>query len=177
MKAITIVTGAAGSGKTMLACRMALDRLRANQVSKIVLTRPVVGVEEDLGFLPGTLEEKMKPWVAPMLDYIKKTQVEIVPLAYMRGRTFKNTFVIADEMQNSTRNQMKMILTRLGDNSNMVVTGDLEQSDLLSTNGLGDLVYRMRLDAGPYKYLEHIHMNEVHRHPAIVEVLKMYDAE
>jgi len=79
MKAITIVTGAAGSGKTMLACRMALDRLRANQVSKIVLTRPVVGVEEDLGFLPGTLEEKMKPWVAPMLDYIKKTQVEIVP--------------------------------------------------------------------------------------------------
>ena len=173
LKPILVLTGPAGSGKTLYSCRMAIEKLQLNQISKIVLTRPVVGVEEDLGYLPGTLEEKMNPWVKPMLEYIKKTQVEVVPLAYMRGRTFKHSFIIADEMQNSTKNQMKMMLTRLGENSNMIITGDLDQSDLLTVNGLGDLVHR--LNGRELDYIKNIHIADVHRHPAISEVLKMYD--
>ena len=176
---IVVAAGPAGCGKTLLACQVATQKLLANQIDKIVITRPTVSVDEDLGFLPGKLEKKMEPWVKPMFEIFERERVqksvEIVPLAYMRGRTFKKSFIIADEMQNSTPNQMKMVLTRLGENSNMVVTGDLNQSDLnLKLNGLNDLFYR--LSDKELEYIDHIIMTgeDIQRHPAIVEVLKLY---
>ena len=176
---IVVAAGPAGCGKTLLACQVAAQKLILNQIDKIVITRPTVSVDEDLGFLPGKLEKKMEPWVKPMFEIFERERVqksvEIVPLAYMRGRTFKKSFIIADEMQNSTPNQMKMVLTRLGENSNMVVTGDLNQSDLnLKLNGLNDLFYR--LSDKELEYIDHIIMTgeDIQRHPAIVEVLKLY---
>jgi len=122
------------------------------KVEKIIVTRPAVSADEDLGFLPGTLEEKMAPWTRPIFDVfsgiflcneienmIQEGIIEISPLAYMRGRTFKNAYIIADEMQNATPSQMKMLLTRIGENSKMAVTGDLAQADRLKDNGLLDL--------------------------------------
>jgi phosphate starvation-inducible PhoH-like protein len=150
--------GPAGSGKTLFACSSAMEEYKRGKVEKIVITRPIVCVEEDLGFLPGNVQNKMDPWTRPLFDvfyeYCSKKEVdtmlkngviEIAPLAYMRGRTFKRSFIIADEMQNSTPNQMLMLLTRLGENSKMVVTGDLKQSDLpLEKNGLHDFVVKWK---------------------------------
>jgi phosphate starvation-inducible PhoH-like protein len=179
-KPVTVVTGPAGTGKTLIACRVATEKLLKNQVHKIIITRPTVSADEDLGYLPGKLEKKMDPWIRPMFELFETAKVhksvEIVPLAYMRGRTFKNAFIIADEMQNSTKNQMKMILTRIGDDSNMVVTGDTAQSDLGYENGLRDLVNRLDV---PREYLEYIQMSDedIQRHPAVKEILGMYDEE
>ena len=176
---IVVAAGPAGCGKTLLACQVAAQKLISNQIDKIVITRPTVSVDEDLGFLPGKLEKKMEPWVKPMFEIFERERVqksvEIVPLAYMRGRTFRNSFIIADEMQNSTPNQMKMVLTRLGEDSKMVVTGDLNQSDLrFALNGLNDLFYR--LSDKDLEYIDHVIMTgeDIQRHPAIVEVLKLY---
>jgi phosphate starvation-inducible PhoH-like protein len=148
---IIIVTGPAGTGKTMFACQKAILQLKKEELSKIVITRPVVTVEEDIGFLPGNIIRKMDPWTKPIFDifqeYYSKTEldmmlnnqkIEICPLAFMRGRTFKNAFIIADEMQNSSPNQMKMLTTRLGDKCRMVITGDLKQTDITKENGLAD---------------------------------------
>jgi phosphate starvation-inducible PhoH-like protein len=150
-----------------------------NRVENIIITRPAVSADEEIGFLPGKLEKKMEPWVKPMFEIFEKERiqkhVEIVPLAYMRGRTFKKSFIIADEMQNSTQNQMKMVLTRLGDQSKMVVTGDLDQSDLHFVNGLRDLFGRLggREDL---EYIDHIVFSheDIQRHPAVAEVLSIY---
>ena len=141
-KPMVFAVGPAGTGKTMLACYAAIAGYNDKTFKKIVLTRPVVSVEEDIGYLPGTLEEKMDPWTRPIMDVfaefynqseiqymIKEKIIEICPLAYMRGRTFKNAFVIADEMQNSTPNQMKMLLTRIGEGCKMIITGDPKQHD------------------------------------------------
>ena len=143
--------GPAGTGKTFLACHEAITLLKFNLINKIVLTRPVVPVEEDIGFLPGNLVKKMDPWTRPIIDVfeekfskqdidnlIKNNIIEISPLAYMRGRTFKNAFIIADEMQNSSPNQMLMLTTRIGENSKMVITGDLKQTDKPAKSGLSD---------------------------------------
>ena len=140
-KDIVFGIGPAGTGKTLLACQAAVKAFIAGEVERIVVTRPAVSADEDLGFLPGTLEEKMAPWTRPIFDVfreyfysgeiesmIKEGVIEISPLAYMRGRTFKDAYIIADEMQNATPNQMKMLLTRIGTNSKMVVTGDLALS-------------------------------------------------
>ncbi len=148
-KYITFAIGPAGTGKTMLAVQMAIKLFKEGQISKIIVTRPAVSVDEDHGFLPGTLNQKMEPWTRPIFDVFEEYYhpkeiaemledgvIEISPLAYMRGRTFKNAFVIADEMQNATPSQMKMLLTRLGDNTRMVVTGDLNQADRPKENGL-----------------------------------------
>jgi phosphate starvation-inducible PhoH-like protein len=166
----------------MFACQIAAEQLREKQVRKLILTRPIVAADEDMGYLPGEMERKMEPWTRPMMDvfenYLTRNQLEqhvrIEPLGFMRGRTFNDAFIIADEMQNSTPNQMKMLLTRLGDNSKMIVTGDLKQSDLGPKNGLADLVKRIKgleLD-----YIEHVIMNEddILRHPAVAEILKLY---
>ena len=176
---IVVAAGPAGCGKTLLACQVAAQKLISNQIDKIVITRPTVSVDEDLGFLPGKLEKKMEPWVKPMFEIFERERVqksvEIVPLAYMRGRTFRNSFIIADEMQNSTPNQMKMVLTRIGEDSKMVVTGDLNQSDLrFALNGLNDLFHR--LSDKDLEYIDHVIMTgeDIQRHPAIVEVLKLY---
>ena len=148
-KKLIIAIGPAGTGKTKLACESAISSLKNNIIKKIIITRPLVCADKDIGYLPGKLEEKMSPWTRPILDvfsehYTKsKIQhmidndiIEISPLAYMRGRTFKNSFVIGDELQNSNINQMKMLLTRLGDNSRIVINGDINQKDINEFSGL-----------------------------------------
>jgi len=152
-KNIVFGIGPAGTGKTMIAVQTAVKKFKEGTVDKIIVTRPAVSVDEDLGFLPGTLEQKMAPWTRPIFDVlreyfmaqeiegmIEEGIIEIAPLAYMRGRTFKYSFIVADEMQNATPNQMKMLLTRLGEGSEMVVTGDLAQADRLKDNGLIDFI-------------------------------------
>jgi phosphate starvation-inducible PhoH-like protein len=158
---------------------VACQQLKIGHFEKIVVTRLTVSVDEELGFLPGKLEKKMEPWVKPMFEIFENERVaksvEIVPMAYMRGRTFRNSFVIADEMQNSTNNQMRMVLTRIGDDSKMVVTGDLEQCDVgAHLNGLANLCIRMR--DKEFEYIDYVALEgeDVQRHPAIKEVLGIY---
>ena len=153
---IVIGSGPAGTGKTMLACNIAIRDLKNGKYDKIVITRPVVPVEEDIGYLPGNVNKKMDPWLIPIFDvfldfYSQGTintmmhsgVIEMAPLTYMRGRTFKRSFIIADEMQNSSPNQMKMLMTRIGESSKMVITGDSEQSDKkTSESGLADFMDR-----------------------------------
>jgi phosphate starvation-inducible PhoH-like protein len=140
---ITFCQGVAGSGKTHIAIGMGLEYLLENKVNKIIITRPVVESGERLGFLPGTAEEKLHPYLLPVLDEVGyfipmsqyatlKTQhkIEIVPLGLMRGRNFHNAFIVADECQNASYDQLKMLLTRIGNESKMVLTGDISQSDL-----------------------------------------------
>lgn len=153
---IVFAVGPAGTGKTLVACSHAMKLLTSGAIEKVVITRPVVPVEEEeIGFLPGNINKKMDPWMRPILDIFLETYkqkeldrliydniIEIAPLAFMRGRTFKNTFIIGDEMQNSTPTQMKMLLTRLGESSKVVVTGDIQQNDITGgkENGLQDIV-------------------------------------
>tara|TARA_B100000003_G_scaffold179355_1_gene169976 strand:- start:3823 stop:4599 length:777 start_codon:yes stop_codon:yes gene_type:complete len=146
---LVIGVGPAGTGKTLFPCQEAVSQM-INFDKKIVLTRPLVSVNEDIGFLPGNINSKMDPWVRPLLDILEEyysppqvedllsyKKVEIVPLGFMRGRTFKNSFIIGDEMQNTTPEQLFMLLTRIGDGSKMVLTGDLAQSDVCDS-GLKD---------------------------------------
>jgi len=156
-KKIVIANGPAGTGKTLFATEYGVRYFLTDTYEKLIFTRPSVSVDEDLGFLPGTLEEKMAPWVRPIYDVLynflspKEVQqlmedkiIEIAPLGYMRGRTFKNAWIVADEMQNSTISQMKMLLTRLGENSRLVVTGDLQQFDRsFENNGLDDFLRKL----------------------------------
>ena len=185
---IVFAIGPAGTGKTMLAVQHGIKLFQEGIVDKIVVTRPAVSVDEDLGFLPGTLNEKMAPWTRPIFDVfaeyyqqkdiakmLEEGVIEISPLAYMRGRTFKNAYIIADEMQNATVNQMKMLLTRLGEGSKMVVTGDLAQADRRSDNGL--INFTNLLASKPN--LKHIDIVEfdhkdIERHDAVREVLAIY---
>jgi phosphate starvation-inducible PhoH-like protein len=185
---IVLAIGPAGTGKTMLAVQFGVKLFQEGKVDRIVVTRPAVSVDEDLGFLPGDLNEKMAPWTRPIFDvlgeYYQKKEIanmleegviEISPLAYMRGRTFKNAYIVADEMQNATVNQMKMLLTRLGEGSKMVVTGDLAQADRLSDNGLIDFCNLLESK----EYLEHIDIiqfdaQDIERHNAVKEVLAVY---
>lgn len=159
---ITIVGGfgPAGTGKTLFACHAAIGALKGGLVDKIVITRPLIAVdEEELGFLPGSIANKMDPWTRPIFDIlgefytanqvqtmVKNGVIEISPLAYMRGRTFKKAFIIADEMQNSSPNQMLMMLTRIGEASKLVITGDLKQSDRSGVNGLVDFIGKLSAD-------------------------------
>ena len=187
-KDIVVGVGPAGTGKTMLAVQVAIKLFREKVVDKIVITRPVVSVDEDIGFLPGTLEEKMAPWTIPIIDVFKmyyctndirsmlyEAIVEMAPLAYMRGRTFKKSMIVADEMQNATENQMKMLLTRIGDKSKIVVTGDLDQTDRPSRNGLSDFVDRLKQKrkSDRISMVNFNHMDVV-RHKVVNEVLDLY---
>lgn len=165
---IVLGVGPAGTGKTFLAVAMAVKALRSKQVSRIILTRPAIEAGEKLGFLPGDLQSKIDPYLRPLYDalyemvgvesyakYVEKGVIEIAPLAYMRGRTLDDSFIILDEAQNATPEQMKMFLTRLGFNSKMVVTGDLTQTDLPSgqKSGLASAV----------KILENVEDISIHR--------------
>ena len=189
-KSIVVATGPAGTGKTLLAMMAAIKALKERQITKIILTRPAVGVEDEKhGFLPGTLQQKMEPWTKPLFDVLheyyttRDTQsmlevgtIEICPLAFMRGRTFKNCYVIADEMQNATPNQMKMLLTRIGEESRILVTGDIRQTDRKEgENGLLDFNRLLAVFEGS-KYVSSVKFDnkDIERHPAVEEILNIY---
>lgn len=189
-KDIVFGIGPAGTGKTLLAVQVAIKKFKEGEVDKIIVTRPAVSVDEDLGALPGTLEQKMAPWTRPIFDVLKEYFssfeiegmmqegiIEIAPLSYMRGRTFKNSFIIADEMQNTTPNQMKMLLTRLGDGSQMAVTGDLNQADRVSDNGLLDFLGKLQTKSTGRIDVVRFDKKDVERHPAVKDVLDIYGDE
>lgn len=184
---IVISTGPAGTGKTMLACHAGAKAFIQGRVSRIIMTRPAVSVDEQHGFLPGTLEKKMDPWTRPMFDalgshfgpvslksMLKDGKIEVCPLAYMRGRTFDDAWIIGDEMQNSTPSQMKMLLTRIGRDSKMVITGDCDQHDRgFDENGLSDVIGRicsLSTNIGHVQFTE----DDVMRSEVIKEILRMY---
>lgn len=189
-KDIVFGVGPAGTGKTLLAVQVAVKKFKAGEIDKIIVTRPAVSVDEDLGFLPGTLEQKMAPWTRPIFDVlreyfdarqiegmIEEGIVEIAPLAYMRGRTFKNSFILADEMQNATPNQMKMLLTRLGEGSMMAVTGDLAQADRIQDNGLIDFITQLERKDLQHLDIVRFAQGDIERHDAVKEVLQIYGDE
>jgi phosphate starvation-inducible PhoH-like protein len=186
-KSIIFAIGPAGTGKTMLAVQVGIKLFQEGQVDKIIVTRPAVSVDEDLGFLPGTLNEKMAPWTRPIFDVLgeyyqtkdiakmlEEGVIEISPLAYMRGRTFKNAYIVADEMQNATVNQMKMLLTRLGEGSKMVVTGDLAQADRLNDNGLVNFCNLITNKSLIHLDIVQFDHKDIERHNAVKEVLTVY---
>jgi len=187
-KNIVFALGPAGTGKTIMAAMYAVRELKAGKIDKVIVTRPAVSVDEQHGFLPGTLIEKMAPWTRPIFDIfeqhwsvktvndmVAENVIEVAPLAYMRGRTFTNAIVIADEMQNATREQMKMLLTRIGPGSRIIVTGDLAQHDRgFADNGLKDFIQRMKEGDPTYLATVSFTTQDVERHPAVSEVLKIY---
>ena len=185
--------GPAGSGKTLFACINAIKSLKSKSINKIILTRPIVAVEdEEIGFLPGNLQHKMDPWTKPIFDIfleyfkqyeidhmIKESIIEICPLSFMRGRTFKNSIIICDEMQNSTPLQMLMLLTRIGDESKMIITGDLLQSDRIIDNGLSDVItkieeYKLNNDLDNIKIIQ-MTQSDIQRSNLVKDILNIYN--
>ena len=187
-KHIVFATGPAGTGKTIVSTLYAIQQFKKGNIDKIVITRPAVSVDEQHGFLPGSLVEKMAPWTRPIMDVfeefyhpkeieylVENNKVEIAALAYMRGRTFKNSIILADEMQNATREQMKMLLTRIGDNSKLIVNGDLAQHDRgYDSNGLKDFLELLEKRNSKMMGSVEFTNNEVERHPVVSDVLKIY---
>ena len=190
-KKIVVATGPAGTGKTLFATEHGVKMFLTGQYEKLVFTRPSVSVDEDLGYLPGTLEDKMAPWVRPIYDvlynFISPKEVtslmedkiiEISPLGFMRGRTFKNCWIVADEMQNSTISQMKMLMTRLGENSRLVVTGDLEQYDRPNEkNGLEDFLSKFKGKRSSSISSIEFYKNDILREDVVKEVLDIYGGD
>jgi phosphate starvation-inducible PhoH-like protein len=186
---IVMGVGPAGCGKTAFACHAAVRALHSGEVDRVVLTRPLVSVDEELGFLPGSMKQKMDPWIRPMMEMmtefytkneIRKLMddgtIEISPLAYMRGRTFHRSFLIADEMQNSSPNQMLMMLTRMGEGSRMVITGDLLQSDRGEKNGLADFYGRAKTCNDSAIQCVTFGIDDVQRSRVVASILKLYES-
>jgi phosphate starvation-inducible PhoH-like protein len=181
---ITVLKGMAGSGKTLAAVQAALDMLFNKEIEHIVITRPTVS-KEDIGFLPGDLKEKMDPWLAPIYHNlytlygkekvdreIQKGTIEIVPFAFMRGRTFVNSFVIVDEAQNVTHDQMEAVLGRLGKDSKMVICGDIAQIDLKTKKDSGfSFLTRIEEQVKGFKIFT---LKQNHRHEIVTPILKVY---
>jgi phosphate starvation-inducible PhoH-like protein len=184
---LVICEGPSGVGKTTIAC----DYISRHTEQKLILTRPIVSVaEEDLGFLPGKLSQKMSPWIAPFADIFggpkkikqmeETNQLEISPLGTMRGRTFHNSIVLADEMQNATPIQLKMLMTRIGQNTKMIILGDLEQTDLIGPQGLSEF-RRLYFDS-PSNLRKHIQWitlssEDIRRSPVVSDVLTIFKKE
>ena len=185
---ITVGVGPAGTGKTYLAVAMAVAAFRADEVNRIVLTRPAVEAGESLGFLPGDLQQKVDPYLRPLYDalfdmlgaetyqkYVERGSIEVAPLAYMRGRTLDDSFIILDEAQNTTAEQMKMFLTRLGFNSKMVITGDVTQIDLPrgKRSGLKDAMRLLKNIDGiaQFRFTE----KDVVRHRLVQDIIRAYE--
>ncbi|SEH45735.1 PhoH family protein [Magnetospirillum fulvum] len=180
---LTVALGPAGTGKTYLAISAAVEAFEADQVARIVLSRPAVEAGETLGFLPGDLQEKMAPYLRPLYDALSDRlggkrlralladgSIEIAPIAYMRGRTLNNVFIVIDEAQNCTYGQIKMLLTRLGWHSTMVLTGDPDQSDLLpGLSGLTDIAARLR--GLPDVAVVDLDERDIVRHPLVASML------
>lgn len=186
---LTFVIGPAGTGKTYLAVAMAVAHLRDRQVNRIVLARPAVEAGESLGYLPGDLLEKVDPYLRPLYDsladmiqsdklqrYLETRVIEVVPLAYMRGRTMNNAFVILDEAQNTTPKQMKMFLTRLGMNSKAIVTGDITQIDLPTGTESGLVEVQSILTGIPGIEFVYLSETDVVRHRLVREIIKAYNS-
>ena len=187
---IVVTVGPAGTGKTYLAMQAAVKALKEGDCDRIVMTRPAVGVEgESHGFLPGNLVAKMEPWTRPLLDVMREYYraqdivaliedqvIDISPLSMMRGRTFKNSWIIADEMQNATPAQAKMLMTRIGTNSKIVMTGDVEQTDIKhGSNALVDLCERLQKGGGVEGLVVCPFENrDIQRHPIISKILEIY---
>lgn len=186
-KTVTIGVGPAGTGKTYLAVAMAVTAFRAHQVNRIILTRPAVEAGEKLGFLPGDLQQKVDPYLRPLYDalfdmlgaetyqkYLERGDIEVAPLAYMRGRTLDESFIILDEAQNTTPEQMKMFLTRLGFGSKMVITGDVTQIDLDGKrSGLLEIIRILKgIDDIA---ISHFDGRDVVRHRLVQEIIKAYE--
>lgn len=182
---LTLAIGPAGTGKTYLAIAAAVEALEQGKIERIVLSRPAMEAGESIGFLPGDMHEKMAPYLRPLYDalgdrmggkrvrsYIEEGTIEIAPIGYMRGRTLNNSFVVIDEAQNCTYAQLKMILSRLGWHSTMVVTGDPDQSDLLEgVSGLRDI--SRRLEALPNVAVCRLTQGDIVRHPLVAEMLEV----
>jgi len=188
---IVVVSGPAGTGKTYLAMQAAIKAMRNGECDRIILTRPAVGVDDEKhGFLPGDINQKMEPWTRPLLDVLREYYstkeiadmleeqiVEIAPLAFCRGRNFKNSWVVLDEAQNATPSQLKMIMTRIGIGSKIVITGDVEQTDRRTPeNGLLDLLTKLDGGKGVIPGLASckFDMRDIQRHKIIEHILKMY---
>ena len=187
-KRVVFAVGPAGTGKTLLAVLRAIKSLREGEITKIILTRPAVSVDEKHGFLPGDLNAKMEPWTRPIFDVFEEYYglvetkrmledgtIEIAPLGFMRGRTFKNAYVIADEMQNATPDQMKMLLTRIGEGCSMVITGDLKQHDRgFDKNGLKDFLEKFAANRKDTMSICTFSRQHIERDPLVAEILEIY---
>lgn len=188
---VVLGVGPAGTGKTLFACKVGMEKLLNKDIEKIVITRPTISLGEDMGYLPGSLEEKMYPWLIPLYDsfkekiphrtlqnFINDKTIEICPLAYIRGRTFTNAYIIADEMQNSTEMEMKTLLTRIGQDSKMVLTGDLEQSDIEEVNGLEDLLLKLKKNNqfdNSYLQITQFDTHDIERSEVVKYILQLYN--
>jgi len=195
-KPIVIAVGSAGTGKTLFSCQEALFLLHEKKMKRLILTRPTISVEdEEIGFLPGDIKDKMSPWTRPIYDNLyefytprevdklsSENILEVCPLGFMRGRTFRDTVIILDEAQNTTPIQMKMILTRIGHGSKLVINGDIHQSDIHGMNGLYDLLTRLKQK---YEHEPHVMIrdgfglvefqnDQIIRHPIIEKVVSIY---
>jgi len=192
---IVVATGPAGSAKSYIAVAVGIDKLVNKEYKRLVITRPAVSVDEEMGFLPGSITEKMDPWMRPLYDtfykyysvdevktMIANKVIDICPIAYLRGRTLEDSYIIVDEAQNCTINQMLMILTRIGSGSKMVITGDLTQHDRgFDINGLGDFIERLTnnelnnfnniIDIAHIQFTE----EDIERHPVIKDIMKLYN--
>ena len=189
---LIICNGPAGSGKTSIACDYSIQNIKDKNFNKIIITRPTVTIQENLGHLPGTINEKMYPWTLPIFDvfneYFTKNEIEsmindgiieISPLGFIQGRTFKNSIIVADEMQNSSIEQMYMLLTRIGTNSKMIINGDLNQNK--NKNGLCDIINKLKktyleindMNSDRIDLIE-MNQNDIVRHEIVSKIIDLY---
>jgi phosphate starvation-inducible PhoH-like protein len=188
---VIFALGYAGTGKTFIACQYALNAISLNKCCKLIMTKPLVTVsDEAIGFLPGSLKKKLEPWMQNMLycmksgvpdavlkELIASEQIEFTPLGFMRGSTIENSIVIADEMQNSSPAQLKMLLTRIGKNTTLIITGDINQKDIRCISGIEDFLKRYQHRSLDAIKILHFGIDEIQRESFLKDVLKLYETE